>query len=259
MSYQHLQLEITDKIATVSLNNPPANSLKMALLQDLDRMLDELHGNTDVKVIILTGAGKMFASGADIDEISKLSNAQQAKEMSGFGQKVFLKLENGPKPVIAAINGFCLGGGLELAMSCHLRVASDRAMLGLPEITLGIIPGFGGTQRLPRIVGMSKATEMILSGDPIRSEEALAIGLVNKVVSKDALLEEARKVASRLNGKSGLAIAKALKSIGLGSRVDIEKSMDVESSCFGELYGSHDMKEGLAAFLEKRKPNFTDR
>ncbi|MBL7994179.1 enoyl-CoA hydratase/isomerase family protein [bacterium] len=259
MSYEFLQLEIADKIAVVSLNNPPGNSLKMPLLQELDKMLDELHANAAVKVIIITGAGKMFASGADIDEISKLTSKDLAKEMSAFGQKVFLKLERGPKPVIAAINGFCLGGGLELAMSCHMRIASDRALMGLPEIALGIIPGFGGTQRLPRIVGMSKATEMILSADQVRAEEALAIRLVNKVVSKDTLLEDAKKVAMKMVSKSGMAMSRALKSIGNGSQVDIVKAMDVESTCFGELYGTHDMKEGVSAFLEKRKADFQDK
>ena len=259
MSYQFLQLEIADKIAIVSLNNPPGNSLKMPLLQELDKMLDELHAHTEVKVIIITGAGKMFASGADIDEISKLTSKDLAKDMSAFGQKVFLKLESGPKPVIAAINGFCLGGGLELAMSCHIRIASDRALMGLPEIALGIIPGFGGTQRLPRIVGMSKATEMILSADQVRAEEALAIGLVNKVVSKDTLLEDAKKVAAKMVSKSGMAMSRALKSIALGSQTDIGKAMDIESTCFSELYGTHDMKEGVSAFLEKRKADFKDK
>ncbi len=253
-----LQLEIAEKIALVSLNNPPGNSLKMGLLQALEAMLDTLYSHKEVKVIILTGAGKTFASGADIDEISKLTSPQQAKEMSAYGQKVFLKLENGPKPAIAAINGFCLGGGLELAMSCHIRIASDRALMGLPEILLGIIPGFGGTQRLPRIVGMSKAAEMILSGDPIRAEEALAIGLVSKVVPKDTLIEETKKFAGKIISRSSFAMATALRSIGQGAQVDLARAMDIESACFGELYGTHDMKEGVAAFLEKRKPNFRD-
>jgi enoyl-CoA hydratase len=255
---EFLQLEIADKIATVSLNNPPGNSLRMGLLQELDHLLDELHSNKEVKVILITGAGKTFASGADIEEISRLASPSQAQEMSAFGQKVFLKLERGTKPVIAAINGFCLGGGLELAMSCHVRIASDRALLGLPEIALGIIPGFGGTQRLPRIVGMSKATEMILSGEPIRAEEALAAGLVSKVVPKDTLIEETRKFAAKITSKSSPAMAKALWSIGQGMQVDIVRAMDIESACFGDLYGTHDMKEGVAAFLEKRKPNFQD-
>ena len=255
---EFLQLEIADKIALVSLNNPPSNSLRMGLLQELDHVLDELHANKEAKVIIITGAGKTFASGADIEEISKLTTPSQAIAMSAFGQRVFLKLEQGPKPAIAAINGFCLGGGLELAMSCHIRIASDRALMGLPEILLGIIPGFGGTQRLPRIVGMSKATEMILSGDPIRAEEALAVGLVSKVVPKDTLIEETKKFAAKIISKSSPAMATALRSIGQGAQVDIVKAMDIESACFGDLYGTQDMKEGVAAFLEKRKPVFKD-
>ncbi|MCK6543874.1 enoyl-CoA hydratase-related protein [bacterium] len=258
-TFQYLTLEIAEKIAIVGLNNPPGNSLKMPLLQELDRMMDELHANPEVKVIVITGAGKTFASGADIEEISKLTSQQQAKEMSAFGQKVFLKIENGPKPVIAAINGFCLGGGLELAMSCHMRVASDRSFMGLPEITLGIIPGFGGTQRLPRIVGLSKASQMILSGDQVRSEEALAIGLVNMVVSKDTLLDDVKKLAAKMTSKSAVAIKQALKSMKQGASLEMAASMEVESSCFAELYNSADMKEGVSAFLEKRKPNFQDR
>ncbi len=259
MSYQFLQVDVAEKIATIALNNPPGNSLKMPLLQELDSCLDACHANPEIKILIITGAGKTFASGADIDEISKLTSKSQSKEMSAFGQRVFLKLENGPKPVIAAINGFCLGGGLELAMSCHIRVASDRAMMGLPEISLGIIPGFGGTQRLPRIVGMAKATQMILTGDPVRSEEALSIGLVQMVVSKDTLVEDAKKLALKLASKSGLAMRQALKSIGQGAALDIASAMDLESSVFSDLYGTHDMKEGVSAFLEKRKPDFQDK
>ncbi len=259
MNYTFLQVEISEKVAVVSLNNPPGNSLKMPLLQELDRCLDALYANAECKVILLTGAGKTFASGADIEEISKLTSREQAREMSGFGQTVFLKLENGPKPVIAAINGFCLGGGLELAMSCHMRIASDRAMMGLPEITLGIIPGFGGTQRLPRIVGAAKATQMILTGEPVRAEEALSIGLVQMVVSKDTLLDDAKKFASKLTAKSGLAMRQALSAIGRGAALDMAAAMNCESECFAGLYGSQDMKEGVTAFLEKRKPVFQDR
>jgi enoyl-CoA hydratase len=259
MNYQFLNVDVADKIGTIALNNPPGNSLKMPLLQELDKCLDAMFSNTEIKALIVTGEGKTFASGADIEEISKLTSKNQAKEMSAFGQKVFLKLENGPKPVVAAINGFCLGGGLELAMSCHVRIASDRAMMGLPEITLGIIPGFGGTQRLPRIVGMAKATQLILTGEPVRSDEALNIGLVQMVVGKDTLLDDAKKFAAKLTSKSGLAMRQALKSIGQGASLDIEKAMDCESTIFSELYGSHDMKEGVTAFLEKRKPSFQDK
>ncbi len=258
MDYQNLQIETADKIAVVSLNNPPSNSLKSELLSDLDRWLDEFHGKPDYKIMILTGAGKTFASGADISEIANLESGEQARAMSAAGQKIFLKLEQGPKPVIAAINGFCLGGGLELAMSCHIRIASDRALMGLPEISLGIIPGFGGTQRLPRIVGTGKAYQMILTGDPVRSDEALAIGLVNAVVPKEKLIDEAKNLARKIAAKSGRSVAQALKAVHYGLQTGISQAMDVESSRFGELYGSEGMKEGLAAYLEKRKPDFKD-
>lgn len=258
MDYKNLQIDISDKIAVVSLNNPPSNSLKSELLNDLDRWLDEFYGSNDCKIMILTGAGKTFASGAEISEIAKLESGEQAKSMSAAGQKIFLKLEQGPKPVIAAINGFCLGGGLELAMSCHIRIASDRALMGLPEISLGIIPGFGGTQRLPRLVGTGKACQMILTGDPIRSDEALSVGLVNAVVPKDQLIDEAKNLAKKIVSKSGRSVAQALKAIHQGLQTDIAQAMTVESSRFGELYGSEGMKEGLAAYLEKRKPDFKD-
>lgn len=258
MNYKNLTIDIADKIAVVSLNNPPSNSLKMELLTELDQWLDEFHSSPEVKVMVLTGAGKTFASGADITEISKLESGGQAQAMSAAGQKIFLKLEQGPKPVIAAVNGFCLGGGLELAMSCHIRIASDRALMGLPEITLGIIPGFGGTQRLPRLAGTGKAIQMILTGDPVRSDEALAIGLVNAVVPKDQLIEEAKNLAKKIATKSGGSVQQALQAVTQGIQTDIRNAMDIESACFGKLYGSAGMKEGLSAYLEKRKPDFKD-
>jgi enoyl-CoA hydratase len=258
MDYKNLQIEVADKIAVVALNNSPSNSLKNELLTELDQWLDEFHHNPDYKIMILTGAGKTFASGAEITEINKLESGEQAKAMSAAGQKIFMKLEQGPKPVIAAINGFCLGGGLELAMSCHIRIASDRALLGLPEISLGIIPGYGGTQRLPRLVGTGKAAQMILTGDPIRSDEALAIGLVNAVVPKDQLVDEAKNLAKKIAGKSGRSVQLALQAIHKGMQTDIGQAMNIESACFGELYGSAGMKEGIAAYLEKRKPDFKD-
>lgn len=259
MSYQNLLLDISDKMALISLNNPPSNSLKMDLLKELETVIGEMQKNAEVKVIILTGAGKLFASGADILEISQVSSREQAKAMAGYGQKVFTGIENSVKPVMAAINGFCLGGGLELAMSCHFRIASDRALMGLPEITLGIIPGFGGTQRLPRLIGKGKALQMILTGEPIRSDEALALGLVNAVVPKDQLLEEARNIARKITSKSALSIAAALKAVVRGCDTVLSQGLDTEAQCFSELYGTDDMKEGLSAHLEKRKPNFADR
>lgn len=258
MSFTYLTIETEGKLVTVYLNNPPSNSLRSELLQELDRWLDEFHQNQNFKVMILTGAGKTFASGAEITEIARLESGDQAKAMSAAGQSIFLKLEHGPKPVIAAINGFCLGGGLELAMSCHIRIASDRALMGLPEINLGIIPGFGGTQRLPRLVGTGKALQMILTGDPIRADEALSAGLVNLVVPKDQLLTNAHNLAGKIASKSSGSVREAIGAVMKGLQTDIRAAMDIESSCFGELYGSPGMKEGLSAYMEKRKPDFND-
>lgn len=254
-----LTLDIQDRVALIGLNNPPSNTLKMPLLKELEELLDKLAADDSVKCYIITGEGKMFAAGADIEEISKLTSADQAKEMSGYGQSVFMKLERGPKPVIAAINGICLGGGLELAMSCHIRIAGDRAKLGLPEISLGIIPGFGGTQRLQRIVGMSKATELILTGDYLRANDALAIGLISAAVPNDTVVEEAKKIAAKIVSKGAPALKQALEVIGRGSESSIQDSMAIEAAAFGELCKTEDMKEGITAALEKRRPQFKDK
>lgn len=182
MSNRYLDLEISEKIALISLDNPPVNALKIALLGNLDKSMGVLTKNPRVKVIIITGKDRIFSSGADIKEMSGRKSGKHAKAMSSLGQQVLQNIENSPKPVIAAINGFCLGGGLELAMSCHIRIASDHSILGMPEISLGMIPAFGGSFRLPRLVGKSKAIELILSGRKIQSDEALSIGLVDLIV-----------------------------------------------------------------------------
>lgn len=259
MEYPGLLLEISEKIAVVSLDNPPGNCLSGGILRTLDSCFQNLVQDPDVKVIIITGAGRMFAAGADINEMARCKTSGQAIEMSKLGQQVFINIENSPKPVIAAINGFCLGGGLELALSCHIRIASDHAIMGMPEIYLGMIPAFGGSYRLPRTVGKSKAIQMILSGDKVKSNEALAIRLVDSIAPREKLLEEAKKIAMKLADRSSASMKQALKSILLGSRSDINTAMEIESSCVGELYEMHDLIEGVHAFLEKRKPDFTDR
>jgi enoyl-CoA hydratase len=225
---------------------------------NLDNCIKKLNQDKNVKIIIITGKGRLFASGADISEMGKCKTSIQAKEMSQLGQKVFLNIENSSKPVIAAINGFCLGGGLELALSCHIRIASDKSIFGMPEIYLGMIPAFGGSYRLPRIVGISRAMQMILTGDKINSKEAMAIGLVSMIIPKKELLEEVRKIAGKITGKSSASIRLALRSVFLGIGKDIISAMEIESSGVGELYDMHDLKEGVYAFLEKRKPDFTD-
>lgn len=258
MQYPFLTIEISDKIAIVSINNPPGNSLSGELLKDIDSCINGLNENPGVKVIIFKGTGRIFATGADIKEMGRCGSAEQAMEMSRLGQKAFLNIENSQKPVIAAINGFCLGGGLELAISCHLRIASEHSVFGMPEIHIGMIPAFGGSFRLPGIIGRGKAIQMILTGEKIQSREALTIGLVNLIVPGNKLIDEARKLAQKMTGKSSLSMKYALRSVIQGSSTDILKAMEIESSGVGELYKGHDLIEGVTAYLEKRKPDFLD-
>jgi enoyl-CoA hydratase len=258
MSHPYLLTEISEKIAVVIINNPPWNCLSGELLMNIDSSIRELNGDKSVKVIIITGEGRLFASGADIAEMGKCETAEQAREMSKLGQKVFLNIENSPKPVIAAINGFCLGGGLELALSCHIRLASENSVFGMPEIFLGMIPAFGGSYRLPKIIGTSATMQMILTGDKIKSGEALAIGLVNRIFPGDVLISEAKKLAGKMTGKSSASMRLALRSVVHGSSTNIINSMEIESAGVAELYTMHDLIEGVHAYLEKRKPDFTD-
>jgi enoyl-CoA hydratase len=258
MEYPGLLLELSEKTAVVSLDNPPGNSLSGEILRALDACFVDLIKNQNVKVIIIAGTGRVFATGADVTEMGRCKTAEQAMEMSKLGQQVFVNIESCPKPVIAAINGFCLGGGLELALSCHIRIASDHSIFGMPEIHLGMIPAFGGSCRLPRAIGTGRAIQLVLSGDKILSREALEIGLVNGIFPNEKLMQEAKKMATKLAGRSSASMRLALKSILRGSGTDINTAMGIESSCVGELYDMHDLIEGVHAFLEKRKPDFTD-
>ncbi len=258
MSYPNIRTEISEKIAVVEIKNPPDNCLSGKLLISLDSTVKELNQDKNVKVIIITGEGRLFATGADISEMGRCQTAVEAKAMSQLGQEVLLNIENSPKPVIAAINGFCLGGGLELALSCHIRIASDKSVFGMPEIYLGMIPAFGGSYRLTRLIGSSRALQMILTGDKIRSGEALATGLVNMLCPGEILMEEAIKIAGKMRGKSSASMRLVLKSIYRGASKDIEGAMEIESDSVAELYNKHDLIEGVHAYLEKRKPDFTD-
>lgn len=257
--YQFLNIEVSNRIIVIILSNPPANSLRIALLRELDDALQNIFLSAEIKVIIITGRGRNFACGADIREMSACKTATEAGEMSKFGQNVFKKIENSPKPVIAAINGFCLGGGLELAMSCHIRIASDKAIMGMPEISLGMIPAFGGSYRLQKLVGKGVAIQMILSGEKILADKAHSIGLVQKVVSSEAVMKEIKILAVKLAEKSSVSMRMALHSITQGSENPCHRAMEIESDCIQELYESHDLKEGVFAFLEKRRPVFLDR
>ncbi|SMC37324.1 enoyl-CoA hydratase/isomerase family protein [Moheibacter sediminis] len=255
MSYQNLIVEIENKIALVTLNRPQAlNALNKELLGEISSFLDESAGNPEIRVVILTGSGeKSFVAGADIKEFSDFAGTQ-GEELARKGQEqVFDKMENFPKPIIAAVNGFALGGGLELAMSAHFRIASDNAKLGLPEVTLGLIPGYGGTQRLPKLIGKGRASQMIFTAEMISAERAYEIGLVNEVVAQAELLERAKAIASKIVKNSSVAIAKAIQAINAS---DAKEGFDIEIKSFGELFDEADFKEGTAAFMEKRKPNF---
>ncbi|MCF6246875.1 MAG: enoyl-CoA hydratase-related protein [Desulfobacula sp.] len=258
MAFENIILEIDNSIATIFFNRPKAlNALNNALFDELDAALDQVEQNQEIKVLILTGAGdKAFVAGADIVELSKM-NPLQGKTFSRKGQKVFSKLEALPIPAIAAVNGFALGGGLEAAMGCDFIYASEKAIFGLPEMNLGLIPGFGGTQRLGRLVGANRAKEIVFTGKNIKAQEALEIGIVNKICAPDKLMQEVLKTAGLIASKGKVALRSAKEVIQNGMNVDLETGCRIENDVFGLNMASEDAKEGTNAFLEKRKANFT--
>jgi enoyl-CoA hydratase len=252
MNLKNLTVEKDGQIAVVTINRPEAlNAINVETMTEIGHAMLELGGDADVRVVIVTGAGKAFAAGADIAEL-KNKDGMEARHVSQLGQRTFSIVENLPKPVIAAVNGWALGGGLELAMACDVRVASTKAKMGQPEVTIGAVPGFAGTQRLPRIVGFGRAKEMILTGTPIDAETALSWGLVNKVVEPDALMGAAREMAVRIakNGPAAVGLAKAC--INKGTSTDVDAGGTHESDAFGLCFASGEASEGIAAFFEKR-------
>ncbi|MDG1261838.1 MAG: enoyl-CoA hydratase-related protein [Flavobacteriales bacterium] len=254
----NILLEHTDHVAVVTVNRPSQlNALNSETIAELSKVLDELAGNDDVRAIVLTGSGeKAFVAGADIKEFADFSQ-EEGRRLSAEGHKMlFNKLEKMPKPVIAAINGYALGGGLELAMSAHIRLASDNAMLGLPEVSLGVIPGYGGTQRLTRLVGMGKALEMICTAGMTSAADAKSWGLVNNVTTQEELMPAAMKMAGKMAKQSPSAITQALIAVRAGMAHD-QDGFTAEINAFGECFGTEDFKEGTTAFLNKRKPSFT--
>jgi enoyl-CoA hydratase len=260
--YQTVKMSIEDRTAILTIDNPPANAFNRQQLQDLEDAFNEATENDQVKVIIITAAGQFFVAGADINEIfASKDDPAAAYAFIKKGQNLFLKIERSKKPVIAAINGrFALGGGNELAMACHIRLAEDSVQFGQPEIKLGILPGWGGTQRLPRIVGKARALEIILGGGNIKAQEAYSIGLVNKVVPVGTVVREAKRWAKLLSMWSALPMAAILTAINDGlAETDMEKAMEIEAQQFNSLQDSEDMTEGLLAFREKRRPQFQDK
>lgn len=255
MSYQNILLESEDKIAIITINRPQSlNALNSTTISELSTALGEVEQNPDIRVVILTGSGeKAFVAGADIKEFSDFGTEASEKLARDGQQNLFDKIENLKKPVIAAVNGFALGGGLELAMACHIRYASENAKLGLPEVTLGLIPGYGGTQRLPKLVGKGLANEMIFSAKMISADRAKETGLVNEVFSQEELLSKTKELAQAISKNSPMAISKAIAAVNLS---DTAEGFENEIKAFGALFEMDDKKEGVAAFLEKRKPTF---
>ena len=259
-TYQYVKVSIEDRTAILTIDHPPANAFNTQTVMDLAAAFDEVSKDPQVKTIIITGAGQFFVAGADINEIAALKSPEDARRVVVEGQRLFGHIEASPKPVIAAINGrVCLGGGNELAMACHIRIAEDGVRFGQPEMNLGIIPGWGGTQRLPRYVGKGKALELILTGDMINAQEARRIGLVNTVVPVGEVVKAAKDLAKKLNSKSAVAMAAALRAVNGGLETNLEKGLELEADEFSRLMASEDMREGVNAFLQKRQPKFQDK
>lgn len=255
MNLETILVEKKDQNAIITINRPKAlNALNAQVFSDLATVLKKLRKDNAIRSIILTGSGeKAFVAGADIKEFANF-NAQQGSKLAKVNQQnIFNKIEHFPKPIIAAINGFALGGGLELALACHIRIASENAKLGFPETTLGLIPGYGGTQRLPQLVGKGMAAELIFSAEMIDADKALSIGLINQKTSSEELLAKAEEMANRFNKNSGNAIKNAIEAINLAGT---SKGYKKEIKNFGKGFKHSDFKEGVEAFLNKRKPEF---
>lgn len=259
MNFNNLILEKKDSIAILKINRPKAlNALNTETLIELDSAIDSLENDDNVNVIILSGEGKAFVAGADIVEM-KEKTANEARVFGKLGADVFRKIELMEKPVIAAVNGFALGGGCELSMACDIRIASEKAKFGQPEVGLGITPGFSGTQRLARIVGSAKAKELIFTGNMIDANEAEKIGLVNTVVSKEELMDTALKMAEKISSNAQLAVRYSKTAINRGIETDIETGIEIEKDLFAICFSTEDQKEGMSAFIEKRKPSFKNK
>lgn len=259
MEYSKLLVEKENGIAIVKINNPQSlNALNSTILGELDTLFTELENDSSISVIILTGEGKAFVAGADITEMSSM-DAAEGKAFGEKGAKVFRKIELLSKPVIAAVNGYALGGGCELAMCCDIRIASAKAKFGQPEVGLGITPGFSGTQRLPRLVGMGKAKELIFTAEAINADEACRIGLVNSVAEPEELMNTAVAMAEKIAGKAPVAVKYSKESINRGMQCSMDEAINIEANLFGLCFATEDQKEGMKAFMEKRKAKFNNR
>ena len=257
MAYELLTFDVADRIATITVNRPDKlNALNDALMAELAVAMREAGERDDVRAVLLTGAGRAFVAGADIAELVDQS-ATEGKARAERGQQTFRLFETSRKPTLAAVNGFALGGGCELAMACHLRIASEKARFGQPEVKLGIVPGYGGSQRLPRLIGKGRALELLLTGDMIDAAEANRIGLVNRVVAPDALIETSRGILTTIIANGPLAVAHCIEAVDRGLDMSLDDAIALEASYFGLLSASADKQEGMRAFLDKRAATFT--
>ncbi|MEH6990093.1 enoyl-CoA hydratase [Cytobacillus firmus] len=254
---EYLKWSHNDFVATITIERPPANALSSGVLKELSAVLDEVEDNSDVRVILIHGEGRFFSAGADIKEFTTIESGEDFSSLATYGQNLFERMEKFPKPIIAAIHGAALGGGLELAMGCHFRLVADNAKLGLPELQLGLIPGFAGTQRLPRYVGTARAAEMLFTSDPITGLEAVQYGLANHAFPEEQLLENAYKMAKKIAKKSPGSIKAAIELLNFGKTGQFYEGVKKEAELFGEVFVSEDGKEGISAFINKREPNFT--
>jgi enoyl-CoA hydratase len=256
MPFKFLTLEVADRVATLTVNRPDKlNALNDATIAELGNAIEQVRVDDAIAGVLLTGAGRAFVAGADISELSNQTPVL-AKARARAGQDVFRRFETCPKPVIAVVNGFALGGGCELAMACHIRIASEAAKFGQPESKLGLLPGYGGSQRLPRLIGKGRATQLLLTGEMIDAAEAYRIGLVNKVVPADQLMGEATKMMKTILANGPLAVALCIEAVDRGLQMSLEEGLILEANHFGLLAATEDMREGTRAFMEKRAPAF---
>jgi enoyl-CoA hydratase len=253
---EYLKWSSQDSIATITIARPPANALSSGLLRELSAVLDEIEPNREIRALVIHGEGRFFSAGADIKEFTTVSTSEGFSDLGKFGQDLFNRMEKFPKPIIAAIHGAALGGGLELAMACHIRLVSETAKLGLPELQLGLIPGFAGTQRLPKYVGVARAAEMLFTAEPITGVEAVQYGLANHAYSEAEVLEKAYKLAGKIVKKSPGSIKAAIELLNYAKTEEFYEGSKRESELFGQVFVSNDGKEGIQAFIEKREPHF---
>ncbi|WML45598.1 enoyl-CoA hydratase [Neobacillus sp. PS3-40] len=253
---EYLKWSFEEKIATITISRPPANALSSGLLKELSSIMDEIEPNPEINVIVIHGEGRFFSAGADIKEFTTIDTREGFSQLSKLGQDLFDRMEKFPKPIIAAIHGAALGGGLELAMACHIRLVSETAKLGQPELQLGLVPGFAGSQRLPKYVGVARAAEMLFTSDPISGLEAVQFGLANHAYPENVLLPHAYELAKKIAKKSSGSLKATIQLLNFANTNEFYEGSNKEAELFGEVFISADGKEGIQAFIEKREPHF---